>query len=129
MPARSSKKRQSSASKQSSLARVLFAFRIRAAKSQNFSEWTAWWARTPWKSSGVTRPPMATTSPRSTRVQAVRDAGYKPVRVMFYYPNRDQAIRIQKALESLYMGVQGEYHYAEAAWAYVKRRTGVNLLR
>ena len=24
-------------------------------------------------------------------MQAVRDAGYKPVRVMFYYPNREQA--------------------------------------
>jgi hypothetical protein len=47
---------------------------------------------------------------------------------MFYYPNREQAIRIQKTLESLYKSVQGEYHYADAAWAYVKRRTGVNLL-
>jgi len=24
--------------------------------------------------------------------------------------------------------VNGEYHYADAAWAYVKRRTGVDLL-
>jgi len=63
-----------------------------------------------------------------TRMQAVRDAGYKPVRVMFYYPNRDQAIRIQKTLESLYKSVEGEYHYADAAWAYVKNRTGVDLL-
>lgn len=63
-----------------------------------------------------------------TRMQAVCDAGYKPVRVMFYYPNREQAVRIQKALESLYKGVQGEYHYADAAWAYVKQRTGVDLL-
>jgi len=63
-----------------------------------------------------------------TRMQAVRDAGYKPVRVMFYYPNRDQAIRIQKTLESLYQSVQGEYHYADAAWAYVKQRTGVDLI-
>jgi len=63
-----------------------------------------------------------------TRMQAVRDAGYKPVRVMFYYPNRDQAIRIQRTLESLYKSVQGEYHYADAAWAYVKQRTGVDLL-
>ena len=55
-----------------------------------------------------------------TRMQAVRDAGYKPVRVMFYYPNREQAIRIQKTLESLYKSVQGEYHYADAAWAYRK---------
>jgi len=63
-----------------------------------------------------------------TRMQAVRDAGYKPVRVMFYYPNREQAVRIQKAVESLYKSVKGEYHYADAAWAYVNRRTGIDLL-
>ena len=61
-------------------------------------------------------------------MQAIRDAGHKPVRVMFYYPNRDQAIRIQQALESLYQSVQGEYYYADAAWAYVQRRTEVDLL-
>jgi hypothetical protein len=63
-----------------------------------------------------------------TRIQAIQDAGYKPVRVMFYYPNREQAMRIQQTLESLYQSVQGEYHYADAAWAYVKRRTDVDLL-
>jgi hypothetical protein len=46
---------------------------------------------------------------------------------MFYYPNRDQAVRIQKTLESLYKSVRGEYHYGNAAWAYVKRRTGIDL--
>jgi hypothetical protein len=63
-----------------------------------------------------------------TRMQAICDAGFKPVRVMFYYPNREQAVRIQQTLESLYKSVQGEYHCADAAWAYVKRRTGVDLL-
>jgi hypothetical protein len=63
-----------------------------------------------------------------TRMQAIGDAGYKPVRVMFYYPNREQAIRIQQTLESLYKSVQGEYHYADTAWRYVQRRTGVDLL-
>ena len=62
-----------------------------------------------------------------TRIQVIHDAGYKPVRVMFYYPNRDQAMRIQQALESLYRGVQGEYHYGDAAWTYVKERTGTDL--
>ena len=62
-----------------------------------------------------------------TRIQAIGDAGYKPVRVMFYYPNRAQAMRIQQTLESLYKSVAGEYHYADAAWAYVKQRTGVDL--
>jgi ApaLI-like restriction endonuclease len=63
-----------------------------------------------------------------TRIQVIRDAGYKPVRVMFYYPNRAQAIRIQQTLESLYKSVQGEYYYGEAAWAYVKQRTDFELL-
>ncbi|MCX7407228.1 MAG: ApaLI family restriction endonuclease [Planctomycetales bacterium] len=62
-----------------------------------------------------------------TRIQVIRDAGYKPVRVMFYYPNRDQAMRIQQTLESLYRGVQGEYYYGDAAWTYVKERTGTDL--
>jgi hypothetical protein len=63
-----------------------------------------------------------------TRIQAVVDAGYAPVRVMFYYPNRGQAIRIQKTLETLYQGVKGRYYYGDAAWRYVKKRTGVDLL-
>ncbi|EQD35955.1 restriction endonuclease R XbaI, partial [mine drainage metagenome] len=63
-----------------------------------------------------------------TRPQAVRSAGYKPVRVMFYYPNREQAMRIQQKLESLNKSANGEYYYAEAAWAYINKRTGVDLL-
>lgn len=62
-----------------------------------------------------------------TRIQAIGDAGFKPIRVMFYYPNRTQAIRIQQALKTLYDGVGGEYHYGDAAWNYVKSRTGVDL--
>ncbi len=30
-----------------------------------------------------------------TRIQAIVDAGHTPIRVMFYYPNRAQAIKIQ----------------------------------
>ena len=63
-----------------------------------------------------------------TRMRSVSDAGYKPVRVMFYYPHREQAIRIQQTLESLYRSVQGEYHYGDAAWKYVLNRTEINLL-
>lgn len=63
-----------------------------------------------------------------TRLQVVSDAGYHPVRVMFYYPNRAQAIKIQKAVETLYKGVGGRYYFGDAAWQYVKGRTGVDLL-
>lgn len=62
-----------------------------------------------------------------TRIQVISDAGYTPIRVMFYYPNRAQAIRIQETLETLYDGVGGEYHYADAAWSYVKDKTTIDL--
>ena len=63
-----------------------------------------------------------------TRIRAIREAGYKPIRVMFYYPNRAQAIRIQQTLETLYRGIEGEYYYGDSAWRYVRERTGVDLL-
>lgn len=62
-----------------------------------------------------------------TRIQAIGDAGLRPIRIMFYYPNRAQAIRIQQTLETLYDGVGGEYHRGDAAWKYVRSRTGVDL--
>lgn len=61
-----------------------------------------------------------------TRIRAIVDAGHTPIRVMFYYPNRVQAIRIQQTLETLYTGVNGQYYYGAAAWDYVKKRTGVD---
>ena len=63
-----------------------------------------------------------------TRISAICDAGYTPIRVMFYYPNRAQSIRIQKTLETLYTGVSGEYHHSDGAWEYIRERTGINLL-
>jgi hypothetical protein len=62
-----------------------------------------------------------------TRLEVIRDAGYVPIRVMFYYPNRSQAIRIQRTLETLYAGMHGEYHYGNNAWSYIHNQTNVNL--
>lgn len=62
-----------------------------------------------------------------TRLKAVKNAGYTPIRVMFYYPKRDQAIRIQKTLQTLYEGLGGQYYFEGAAWDYVKCKTGVDL--
>ncbi|GGK22427.1 restriction endonuclease [Caldalkalibacillus thermarum] len=62
-----------------------------------------------------------------TRIKVIKDAGYVPIRVMFYYPNRAQAIKIQQALETLYEGVDGHYFYGDSAWEYVKNTTGVDL--
>lgn len=62
-----------------------------------------------------------------TRIKVIADAGYTPIRVMFYYPNRQQAMRIQQTLETLYQGIGGHYYYGDGAWTYVQERTGVNL--
>lgn len=62
-----------------------------------------------------------------TRLKVIADAGYKPIRIMFYYPHRQQAMKIQKTLETLYAGVGGEYHYGDDAWDYVKKYTDVSL--
>ena len=62
-----------------------------------------------------------------TRVKVIRKQGYKPIRIMFYYPQRDQAIRIQETLKTLYAGVEGEYYGGDEAWEYLKTYTGVDL--
>ena len=42
-----------------------------------------------------------------TRLQVITEQGFTPVRIMFYYPNRQQAIKIQQTLETLYRGISG----------------------
>ncbi|HNT74879.1 MAG TPA: ApaLI family restriction endonuclease [Anaerolineae bacterium] len=62
-----------------------------------------------------------------TRIKVIAEAGYTPIRIMFFYPNREQAIRIQQTLETLYAGVQGRYYYGDRAWEYIKECTGIDL--
>lgn len=62
-----------------------------------------------------------------TRVKNIKENGYIPVRIMFYYPNREQAIRIQETLKTIYNGVGGEYYSGDDAWDYIKRMTGIDL--
>lgn len=62
-----------------------------------------------------------------TRISTIADAGFTPVRVMFFYPNRSQAIKIQQTLATLYSGIGGQYYFADSAWDYVKIRTDVPL--
>jgi len=62
-----------------------------------------------------------------TRIKVIHQAGYQPIRVMFYYPNRTQAMKIQNTLETLYKGIGGEYYYGDSAWEYVKDRTTIDL--
>lgn len=61
------------------------------------------------------------------RLQAVSQAGYTPIRLMFYAPQRDQAIRIQATLATLYQGMDGFYFQGEHAWQHVFEQTHIDL--
>lgn len=62
------------------------------------------------------------------RIKAIQGTGLQPIRIMFYYPNRDQAIRIQETLKTLYQAVNGEYFAGDDAWKYVESQTEIDLL-
>lgn len=62
-----------------------------------------------------------------TRVKVIKGCGYKPIRIMFYYPQRTQAKRIQETLKTLYAGIGGEYYAGDEAWAYLLKYSGVDL--
>lgn len=66
-------------------------------------------------------------SKEHTRIKVIANAGYKPIRIMFYYPNRQQAQRIQETLATLYKGIGGEYYWGNPAWEYVKNKTDIDL--
>ena len=46
---------------------------------------------------------------------------------MFYYPQREQAIKIQQTLKTLYTGVGGKYYGGDEAWDFLKTYTGIDL--
>jgi hypothetical protein len=62
-----------------------------------------------------------------TRVQVIKAHGFKPIRVMFYYPQREQAIRIQQTLKTLYAGVGGEYYEREESWKFLENYSKIDL--
>jgi len=64
-----------------------------------------------------------------TRIKNIKEAGYNPIRIMFYYPNRAQAIKVQEALKAIYNSVDGEYYFGDSAWEIINERTGINLLK
>lgn len=63
-----------------------------------------------------------------TRVNVIKKAGFTPIRVMFYYPQRSQAKKIQETLATLYNGIGGQYYYGDSAWNYIKEISNINLL-
>ena len=63
-----------------------------------------------------------------TRIRAVAQAGFVPVRLMYFFPNRTQAMKIQAAIQDLYKANNGSYYCAEAAWDHVRSITDIDLL-
>lgn len=61
------------------------------------------------------------------RVHAIQEAGYCAIRLMFFYPNRKQAQRIQTRLAEVYQNIDGYYYYGEDAWMHIQKITGINL--
>lgn len=61
------------------------------------------------------------------RVRIIKEAGYVPIRLMFFEPNRDQAVKIQAKLKKFYEDIGGEYYSGEDAWRYLKDETGYDL--
>lgn len=61
------------------------------------------------------------------RVLSIHAAGLQPVRLMFFRPNRSQAAQIQGRLETLYREVGGAYYAEDAAWRFVRERSGFDL--
>ena len=62
-----------------------------------------------------------------TRIKVISAKGYTPIRIMFFMPNRGQAIKIQMKLKLLYEEIGGEHYATKDAWNYVKNTTGVDL--
>lgn len=62
-----------------------------------------------------------------TRVKVIKENGLKPIRIMFYYPNREQAVKIQEILKDLYIGLGGEYYSGDDSWQYMLNVTGIDL--
>lgn len=63
------------------------------------------------------------------RVLSVVNAGYTPVRIMFYKPNRSQSQRIQLGIKKVYLGLGGYYYSGIDAFNYVYHMTGIDLLK
>lgn len=64
-----------------------------------------------------------------TRIKVISAKGYTPIRLMFFMPNREQAIKIQMKLKLLYENIGGEYYATKDAWNYVKNKTNIDLLK
>jgi len=62
-----------------------------------------------------------------TRAKVIASQEYTPIRIMFYYPQREQAKNIQENLAIFYKGLGGQYYAGDAAWEFLTHHTGYDL--
>jgi ApaLI-like restriction endonuclease. len=62
------------------------------------------------------------------RVRAIADAGFKPIRVMLFLPNRDKAIKAQAHLKEIYREVGGSYLSGADGFDFIRERTKIDYL-
>lgn len=61
------------------------------------------------------------------RIEEIKNSGCRPIRIMFFCPERKQAKKIQKKLRELYRKLGGEYYAGNEAWKYLFDTTGYDL--
>ena len=61
------------------------------------------------------------------RMRAVASYGYTPIRLMFYKPLRDQAIKIQTKLKTIYENEGGQYYAGKDAFSFLHTYTNNDL--
>lgn len=62
------------------------------------------------------------------RVASIKEAGYRPIRLMFFEPSAPQSKKIQDRLSEEYAKIGGEFHRGLAAFDFIRRYTGVDML-
>ena len=62
-----------------------------------------------------------------TRLKVIANHGYNPIRMMFFSPMRDQSIKIQRKLHSIYENEGGKFYEAQDAWKFLEEYTEVDL--
>ena len=60
-------------------------------------------------------------------MRAVASYGYTPIRLMFYKPLRDQAIKIQTKLKRIYENEGGQYYAGKDAFSFLHTYTDIDL--
>ena len=63
-----------------------------------------------------------------TRLKVISDKGFKPVRIMYFMPNRESSIKIQNRIKDIYIQEGGEAYFEQDAWNFVENNLDFDFL-